>query len=64
MQPTLPLPPTPTQVAARRKREAAKRKEYESRMRRKAKREGRAEDHYLQQGLAPPAAHQVAEARG
>ena len=52
------------EAAARRKREAEKRKEYERRMRRKAKREGHDEEHYLRRGLAPPAAHEVAEARG
>ena len=48
------------EAAARRKREAEKRQDFECRMRRKAKREGLDVEHYLKHGLAPPAAHEVA----
>ena len=42
------------EAAERRKADAGKRKAFEERMLRKAKREGLPPDHYLQQGLANP----------
>ena len=44
-------------------RELGRRKEYEARMRRKARREGRAEDFYLQRGVEPPSAEELARLR-
>lgn len=42
-----------------RKREEGKRKDYEARMTRKAKREGKALDFYLMQGLEPPSPEKI-----
>ena len=50
--------------AAWRKVCAAKRREFEERLQRKARREGRDDDHYLAKGRAPPSAAAVAEVRG
>lgn len=43
----------------RKKREEGKRKQYEERMMRKAKREGKSLDHYLRVGIDPPTAEEV-----
>ena len=48
---------------AREKRNATRRKEFEDRMKRRARREGKADDEYIRQGLAPPDADAVAELR-
>jgi tRNA-dihydrouridine synthase 1 len=51
------------QALALRKEQEGKRKEYEARMMRKAKREGRDRLHYLQIGAEPPTRREVAELR-
>lgn len=51
------------EAAARRKAELGRRRDYEARMRRKAAREGKPMDYYLEQGASPPTLAQLEEAR-
>ena len=51
------------EAAARRKAELGRRRDYEARMRRKAVREGKPMDYYLEQGASPPTLTQLEEAR-